>query len=183
MMLTLRIAVIVVIQCLFLGKMIYERAQVLEHGTIITLKTNPIDPRSLFRGDYVILNYDISELDVSKMEGDDDFERWQEVYVAVENRGEIWAATGIYHQWPQIIGEQTIISGKVSSRGQDTVWIEYGIDSYFVPEGAGKHIEEAIGDGVNAGRVLVQIAVSESGKAAIKGLSLDGELLYGETLF
>ncbi len=183
MMLGLRITVIALIQCLFLGSMVYDRIQILEHGKTIVLKTTPIDPRSLFRGDYVTLRYDISQLDAHKLEGENSFDLWQKIFVAVEKRGEIWEATGLYSSWPQIIGDQIILAGRVKYDAGNSVWIKYGIDSYFVPEGKGKEIEKAIGDRMDPSRVLVQIAVSDTGKAAIKGLSLDGKLLTHETWF
>ena len=63
------------------------------------------------------------------------------------------------------------------------VRVDYGIDSYFVPEGEGKNIEAAIGDQDVAERVVVQVAVDENGTSAIKALILDGEILYEENIF
>mgnify|MGYP006168196447 CR=1 FL=1 len=40
----------------------------LRTGTQITLQTTPIDPRDLFRGEYVVLRYDISTLKVAPYE-------------------------------------------------------------------------------------------------------------------
>jgi hypothetical protein len=46
--------------------------------------------------------------------------------------------------------------------------VEYGIESYFVPEGSGHIIEEAR-------NVKVRVAIDSSGNAVIKGLLVDGE--------
>ena len=203
-MIALRIALIVIIQLAFLAQMIGERAAILREGALILLKTEPIDPRSLFRGDYVVLNYEINSLDIAILEGDDDFERQQDIYVAVEQSGDFWRATGAYYQSPKIVGDQVIIKGRVKSvratRGaceEDDpfcpaderpvksmiVRVDYGIDSYFVPEGDGKAIETAIGNQSFAGRVVIQVAVDENGTSAIKALILDGETLYEENIF
>ena len=54
---------IVAAQVGVLGLMIFERQQLKEHGSLIRLECEPIDPRSLISGDYVILNYKISRFD------------------------------------------------------------------------------------------------------------------------
>ena len=201
-MIALRIALILLIQLAFLADIISERAAILRDGVPILLKTEPIDPRSLFRGDYVVLNYEISSLDIGSLEGDNDFQRQQDIYVAVEQSGAVWKATGAYRQRPKIIGDQVIMKGRVRSvrasrqtceiddpfcTGDERlmksiVRVDYGIDSYFVPEGDGKNIEAAIGS-QDAARVVVQAAVDDNGISAIKALMLDGEILYEENIF
>ena len=73
---------------------------------IITLQTQPIDPRDIFRGDYVILDYEISHLteNTTKRNGSDKttccyYEFWEEtdkdVYVFLKPAGQGWQAFGI----------------------------------------------------------------------------------------
>ncbi len=204
MMLVARFVAVALIQTAVLGSMIYERATILRTGTAIMLKTEPIDPRDLFRGDYVILNYEISQLPTEKLEGDNEFERLQPIYVALEERGQFWSATGIYNGWPTIIGDQVIIKGTVDWTNDihedcplenldcdyyaqplisTEVNVSYGLDSYFVPEGSGKEIEDAVREDSEIERVAVEVAVDDEGTAAIKGLYLDDELFYEESLF
>ena len=112
-MLVARFIAVALIQTAVLASMIYDRATILGTGTPVMLKTEPIDPRDLFRGDYVILNYEISQLSTAELEGDNEFERHQPIYVAIEQRGQFWSATGIYSTWPSIVGDQVIIKGIV----------------------------------------------------------------------
>ena len=42
----------------------------LSQGQKILLKTIPLDPRDLFRGDYVVLNYEISQLNLDSIKHD-----------------------------------------------------------------------------------------------------------------
>jgi len=114
-MLALRILAVIALQTAVLGQMIYERAQILMNGAIVTLKTVPIDPRDLFRGYYVVLSYDINWLDVTKLEGDNRFVPREEVFVALEERDGFWSATAIYHRWPTTLGNQVVIGGQVQS--------------------------------------------------------------------
>ena len=54
-------------QSLFLGAMVWDRVSLLRSGDVVTLRTAPVDPRDIFRGDYVILNYDISRLHIAEL--------------------------------------------------------------------------------------------------------------------
>ena len=54
------VAVVALGQAAVLGWMIWERTSLLSNGREVVLEVIPVDPRSLFRGDYVILGYDIS---------------------------------------------------------------------------------------------------------------------------
>ena len=51
---------IVLAQVLLLIGVISQREYSLRHGTEVVLQTRPLDPRSLFQGDYAILAYEIS---------------------------------------------------------------------------------------------------------------------------
>lgn len=45
------------LQTAAIGHMVSDRVQLLRSGREIVLPIVPVDPRSLFRGDYVILSY------------------------------------------------------------------------------------------------------------------------------
>ncbi|MEQ8611292.1 MAG: GDYXXLXY domain-containing protein, partial [Parvibaculum sp.] len=57
-------------QSLFLAAMVWDRVSLLRSDTVVTLETAPVDPRDIFRGDYVILNYAISSLALDNLDGD-----------------------------------------------------------------------------------------------------------------
>ena len=193
-----RIGIIVLIQAAVLMFMVYDRAQTLETGTPVFLKTRPVDPRSLFRGHYVDLDYEIGRLTIADLEGDRLFERHQPIFVTLETRDDHWGATGIYTTQPRVIGNQVVIKGTVdwvtqknalcavgdldcdssAPRIIDTVSVNYGIDSYFIPEGDGQGIEALLRTDRDA--VRVGVAINDAGKAAIRGLQVDGQWLYEE---
>jgi uncharacterized membrane-anchored protein len=56
--------------------------------------------------------------------------------------------------------------------------LNYGIENYFVPEGTGRELEKLVGDR----KIAALIAVSDGGKAGIKGLVVDGKRVYEEPL-
>ena len=57
--------------------------------------------------------------------------------------------------------------------------VTYGIESYFVPEGEGRELENIRNDG----KLTVDVALGKDGTPAIKQLRIDGEPVYEEPLF
>ncbi|RUY82729.1 GDYXXLXY domain-containing protein, partial [Mesorhizobium sp. M7A.F.Ca.CA.001.10.2.1] len=56
--------VLALVQIGFLSWIIAGRAAILRNGKEVLLKIEPVDPRDLLRGDYIILGYDISRIPV-----------------------------------------------------------------------------------------------------------------------
>lgn len=71
-----------------LGRHYYEHSRAVP----VVLQTAPIDPRSLFQGDYVTLSYEISRLD-SKLFGATPLQikAGSNIYVALKDAGMVWA--------------------------------------------------------------------------------------------
>jgi uncharacterized membrane-anchored protein len=74
---------IIVLQLLALAGMVLYKERWLARGTKILLKTQPVDPRDLFRGDYVRLGYEISSIDVSQLLAGENIKRNDPVYVTL----------------------------------------------------------------------------------------------------
>ncbi|WP_054950132.1 GDYXXLXY domain-containing protein [Numidum massiliense] len=53
------IVAVLVAQLVFVGVTVYQKETLLKEGTSIALKLAPVDPRSMFQGDYVNLSYDL----------------------------------------------------------------------------------------------------------------------------
>ena len=150
---------IVAAQLLLLGGLIGIKEYNLHTGTTVVLQAAPVDPRSLLQGDYAILGYEISGLpsDLSSS-----FPIGSPVYVVLEQRGDVWAARKYLSARPP--EGDLYIQGEIGNARQ----IDFGIDTYFVPEGTG-HIIERARD------VKVEVAVSSSGKATIRDVIVDGK--------
>lgn len=140
----------------------------LQTGEEILLKTRPVDPRDLFRGDYVILSYDISRLDLSSLESDaSEFKENDKIYVALAIVDGYGTAKGVFRQKPT---EGLFLKGTVQEDSTDILPVEYGIESYFVPEGEGREIERA-----RRGDLDVKVAIDKNGNVGIKNLILEGQ--------
>lgn len=180
------LVLVVVLQTAALAGMVAMKQRTLSTGTPILLKTEPVDPRSLFRGDYVVLGYEISSLEYAKVPGDRDFVRHDTVYVVLRQGEPYWEPVSIHHEMPPHDAGTVVIRGEVQWTGvwtgteqKDGINVRYGIESYFVPEGEGREIELPR----NEGKVTIQVAVDARGDSAIKAVLVDGEVRYEETLF
>lgn len=80
---TLRIAVLALGMIAVILGMIAMYARDLKGGTEITLKTEPVDPRSLFLGHYATLGYAINRLEATIV-GDRCYEANEQIFVTLE---------------------------------------------------------------------------------------------------
>lgn len=181
------LAIVALIQTLFLGGMVAAKQYTLSTGEQILLQTEPIDPRSLFRGDYVRLNYSINTLNPRVLAGDDTFERHDWVYVVLEPTGVYHSPVAVHHAKPEPEAGQVVIKGRVAYRmradnaGNGPLRLSYGIENYFVPEGTGRELELRWTDEQDK-RVDIRVAVDAAGNAGIKAVLVNGEERYVETL-
>jgi len=181
----LLLALVVLLQTGALVAMVTVKQRTLLTGTPVLLKTEPVDPRSLFRGDYVVLNYAISTLDYGAVAGDDTFDRHDDVFVVLRRGETYWEPVSIHRHMPSRAPDTVVIRGEVEytrvwidNESRDGIRVRYGIESYFVPEGEGREIELPRNDG----KVAILVAVDDRGNAAIKAVLIDGIVRYQETL-
>ncbi len=185
------IAIVAAVQTAALGWMIYDRIGLIRTGKEIILPILPVDPRSLFRGDYVQLRYPISEISERLLEGPAP-ERNALFYVTLRNEGEQgWRPERVTVAHPGKVAEDRIVLSArarwgwpvrpdgASERAPRQIWVSYGIERYYVPETKGLELEKMVGEK----KLAAAIAVDARGRAAIKGLAIDGRKIYDEPLF
>lgn len=187
--LVMRLVVIAVTFTLLLVGMIARKQWTLNTGTPMVLETQPIDPRSLFRGDYVRLNYTISRFELARYPVLADVKRGDDIYVTLAKGDPYWQPQAVHTEYPE--GAGVVLRGRVERVVQrfnnetrkyekaKEVLVKYGIENYFVPEGEGRAIERP-----EAGvKVSIEVAVDACGNAGIRAVLLNGEPRYIETLF
>lgn len=140
-------------------------------GEEILLKTAPVDPRDLFRGDYVRLSYEISTIDLNNVPYDSGFSTGNTIYATLSKKEKFWTVDSVSHSMPHLAEKQVCMRGSVTSSSQNRVWVEWGIESYFVPEGEGREIERER----NAGNTSVIVSVDSTGSSVLKELLIDDE--------
>lgn len=188
--LLLRYLLAALLLCGLILAMILPRAAILRSGQEVRLEIAPVDPRDLFRGDYVVLAYRIGTVEIPPGVGTL-FTRGQKVFVTLRPDASNKArAVAVSAERPAVSGADIVISGVVSAvstcqlndagnrdckLGNRGVDVRYGLESYFVPQGEGKKIEL-----MARARLEVVAAVAPSGQAAIKRLLIDGVAVYDE---
>jgi uncharacterized membrane-anchored protein len=190
----INLLIVVLLQTAALIAMVGMKQHTLNTGTPVLLETEPIDPRSLFSGDYVILNYKISALDMNKLSNDKrEFKSNETVYVTLKPGKPYWEPIGVAHEISPAAPGNVVIKGTVDwvsnwnpeTRKEESgkfLRAHYGIENYFVPEGEGRDIERRVVDGVNQ-KIDVRVAVDAKGNAGIKAILANGEMRYEEKLF
>jgi uncharacterized membrane-anchored protein len=156
------------LQIFILLVMIAMKWYTVSYGTKILLKTTPVDPWDPFRGDYIILNYEVSTINLKTVSADSEsYKKNETIYVGLKKEGKYWVAKSVAKKQSKVNG--MAVKGKVSYF--DPVLrqlnISYGIDTYYVPEKQGKPIEQS--------RKLldVEVAVDNMGNSAVLRIFMD----------
>jgi uncharacterized membrane-anchored protein len=138
-------------------------------GQEVKLKTVPVDPRSLFRGNYARLRYDIARIET---EQDLPIARRDEVvYVALEAGEKSWHHMGISLQPPDSgVFLRGRLQGKYpQAKGKFEYRIAYhNIEAYFAPREKAVALEQ---DLLHGG--LAVLMVASNGKATLKAVIPD----------
>jgi len=174
------------LQTALLVWMIVDRALLLSSGKEIRLKVVPVDPRDLFRGDYVVLSYPMSRIVTDEIDGDDAFYFQDPIYVSIQEGSDGWEARTISHAPPSagvflkgVVEDSFTRENCKNETPCREVRINYNLEQFFVPEGQGRELESLR----NADRITVDVAVADGGRAALKRLLVDGEVRFEESLY
>ena len=178
--LILALAIVAVAQTGVLAAMVFDRVTLLQSGREITLPIVPVDPRDLFRGEYVRLGYEINSVPSLLLVGPAPA-RNQPFYVTIEkNPLGGWTPVRVTAALPRENNpDRIVLKGRSRPSFPTSTRVTYGIESYFVPEGQGRRLEEL----ARQMKMAARIAVDAKGNAAIKALIIDGTVQYEEPLF
>ena len=164
--------VTVAAQLVILVGMIALRAIPLVTGQTVLVRVQPVDPRDLFRGDYVILSYDFSRVQKDGIEGLSEMERRRSmknlegrtVYVPLvqDSVPGHWRAEKVTVVKPE---QGLFIKGLMERYGS----LKFGVEAYYVQEGTGLMYEQAIRDR----KLSAELAVTSGGQAALRGLRIE----------
>lgn len=172
----LKWSLLALLQLALISVPLVDRLDVQMSGTVVPLELVPVDPRDLLRGDYVIINLAIGRLPRT-MEGAESLKAGQTVFVTLEQEGEGAARpVSVSPDRPQ--SGELAIAGSVRSSTAETVWIDYGIDAFFLPEGEGREIER-----LDTSRVLLEVAIAGDGRSLPLNLLVDGKVFKSDGSF
>jgi uncharacterized membrane-anchored protein len=142
----------------FLGAVIYNQWPYWTGQTIV-LATRPVDPFDPFRGQYIIINYEISRI-TGVAAG---FSEGDLVYVRLKEDDSGVSRFDTASRTKPTAGE--FIRGTVTSAYGDTVTVTYGIEQFFFEQNAQ----------VPTINLTIEVMVSSGGRAKIKQLLQNGQ--------
>ena len=181
----------IIVQFLALGWMAGSREWIQRTGPTVWLRTAPVDPRDLFRGDYVTLGYEISTIpapkfgpglkthmaDLAKRKAAGQYSgRSREIvlYATLQVHPESGVAQiATADLTPPASG--LFIKGRVrvysSPRQPSLTGVAYGIEAYYVQQGKGNELQRRTPEGAPEGVQVpmeMQIALGSNGTAVLK---------------
>lgn len=181
---------VALIKSVALGGMIYSHGVKLKSGKEVVLKSLMRDPRDLFRGHYTRLRLDLGEMKLGEIEVVGNLKHGQPVFVELEKTDDLfWTASVLHAEIPTDIkspflkGEMGYIprkpsNGQTNARNQD-YRISLPIDRYFADKTKALGLEKVQRDQ----KLGVILSIDGSGHGRIKGITIDGKLLYEESVF
>lgn len=136
-------------------------------GEEVILRTIPVDPTDLFRGDYVVLRYEAEEIPSSLISKEvrtelDNGGYETEVYVPLELKDGVHTPTEVLLTKPNsdlyLKGKFNYIGPSWDSgiEGREVAYISYSLDKYFVEDNTGLDLEEASRNGNILAKVKVK---------------------------
>jgi uncharacterized membrane-anchored protein len=177
------LALVAALQLGVLGYIVADRVRLLKTGREIVLPIVPVDPRDLFKGDYVRLAYPVSTLPLDMADAKAGGNRTP-IYVTLQPAPDgSWSVAAATQKYPsQVAAGHVVLRGTreiETWRATAPVRVRYGLERYYVPEGTGPALEKLARDK----KLAAIVSVDSKGTAAIKGLSADGVKIYDEPLF
>jgi len=136
-------------------------------GNEVKVKTAAVDPRSLFRGNYALLQYDISLLERRLFDSPHTLRNGEVVYVVLKpGPGDVFTFSGVSMVKPS---SGVFLRGRI----EGPHWVErnkyfrinYGIEAFFAPKEKALALEKRLRHGG-----LAVLMVSADGKARIKSV-------------
>ena len=141
-------------------------------GKAILLETRPVDPRDLLRGDYLILNYKISDVPGKLFSPPvrNDLAPGAKIFVAVApGTNQFYAVTRASTNEFAPAASEVLLKGESANRwwnATNSVHVTYGLERYYIAENTGNPPR---------GKLTAQAVVPASGRAKLKQVFLDGK--------
>jgi len=134
----------------------------------VLLSVSPVDPLDIFRGQYVDLRYDIGSIPLDDLgSGLADPRPGYVVYASLDTTGGLGSVSMLSADRP---ARGFYVRGTIERVGADSIFVSYGIESFFVREGLGPEIEQNLRRDARA-----KVVVDSSGNAVLVGLIAGGK--------
>lgn len=166
------IILVLALQAAWVLGTVVRQENLLRVGQVVLLETQPVDPRDPLRGDFVRLNYTISDVPVNLFSPPvkTDLRYGTKIFVALAPAGanQFYEVTRASTESLVPAANEIVLRGKSEWNWRNrtnSIHVGYGIEQYFVAEGTGNP----------PGKLTAQVVVSQSGRASIKEVFVDGK--------
>jgi uncharacterized membrane-anchored protein len=166
------ILLVLALQAAWVLGTVVRQENLLRVGQVVLLETQPVDPRDPLRGDFVRLNYKISDVPVKLFSPPlkTDLPFGTKIYVALAPAGtnQFYEVTRASTESLVPAANEIVLRGKSEWNWRNStvsIHVEYGIEQYFVAEGTGNP----------QGKLTAQVVVAKSGRASLKEVFVDGK--------
>jgi uncharacterized membrane-anchored protein len=171
MSLFLRLVLIAAAMSAFLVAMIVDHHWRRTGGTEVILDLQPIDPRDLLAGYYVIISTPVHRISYDDVDGDADFSVHDDIYVVVEAEADGgWVPVSVHRERPDT---GFFLYGKVQSASATQLTAHFNIERYYADESTAQALEDRQWSDRDSLRLIV--SVGDDGRALIRGLEIEGE--------
>ncbi len=161
------LGIAIILQVFLLVGMLAKAALPLWTGTEVRVRTIPVDPRSLFRGNYARLNYGFGTLPADVPIDPDKLATGVVVYVNLQIADDgLYGYAGATLERPE---NGIYLRGRIASN-YSPHQVLYGIEAYFAPKQKALQLEYEL-----RSSAVAVLMVSSSGQAALKDIVTDAE--------
>lgn len=159
------LTIAVIFQLLVLVGMVTLAASPMWTGKEVKINTVPVDPRSLFRGNYARLRYEISEVEIPKELTKKKIRNGEIIYTLLQpDENNIYSFKNISLDKPET---GIFLRGRVSQKryyeSHHRYQVKYGIEAYFAPKDKALALEKKLRE-----EGIAVLMISKSGKARLK---------------
>ncbi len=172
---------VVALQVLFLVGEATSYQMQISRAPVVTLKVRPVDPRSLFMGNFMALDYEICDIDLSAVKHDAQVARgdWGNTVYVTLIPGRPGARVESIAATPPPAGDsRPYLRGEPVYRDGSHLRVYYGLDRYYIPETAQEQVNRLWwSPGKQPPQVTAEIAILGKGKAVIRRVLVDGKPL------
>lgn len=153
-----------------------ESDETLSYGKVLKFRTIPVDPKDLFRGNYIALNFENTRITVSDA---DDWKEGDNIYIVL-NVDEAQFATYSYYEKDKPRPDINFVTATVkhiSRSPEPYVEIEYPFSKFYVEESIAKAAETAYRNAIAEGHNTYAVVMAENGKTVLKDVYIDSKSL------
>lgn len=175
---------LVIFQVLIIAGILLKAMLPLLIGQEIELRVVARDPRDVFRGNYVALNYEFNQISLDSIPHDippeAEFNYGDELYVELKKSDSFYAPSGVWMSPPENGSPflKAIVQYPFRNiEGQyPFLHLQAGIESYFTDPKTARAVEEDLRDQIfdeNTPPISATVMVTAGGEARIKRINID----------